>query len=66
MQYRVTDTAPPRVAGRSVAPGDLIELSDRAARFELVSGHIIPVGAGDTTAAANEAEPNVKPASKRR
>ncbi|PIO98582.1 hypothetical protein [Pleomorphomonas carboxyditropha] len=40
MKYFVTDTAPPRVAGRRVKAGDTIELTDTAARYEAQAGHI--------------------------
>lgn len=41
-KYTVTDTAPPRVAGRRIKPGDSLELTDRAAAYELTAGHIRP------------------------
>lgn len=40
MKYTVTETAPPRVAGRRVQAGDTIELTDTAARYEFQAGHI--------------------------
>jgi hypothetical protein len=43
MKYVVTDTAPPRVAGRRVKAGDTIELTDKAARYELTACHIKPL-----------------------
>ena len=68
MRYRVTNAAPPRVAGRAVQAGDVLDLTEPAARFELLAGHLIaepadPAAVADLSASA---EPAVKPASKRR
>lgn len=38
--YIVTENAPPKVAGKSVQPGDELTLTDAQARFEEISGHI--------------------------
>lgn len=40
--YIVTDTAPPRVAGRRVAAGDILQLTEDQARSELIALHIRP------------------------
>lgn len=40
--YTVTAAAGDRVAGRRVRPGDTIELSENAARGELIAGAIVP------------------------
>lgn len=63
MRYRVTDTAPSHVAGRAVQPGDVLDLSEAAARFEALAGHIVPA---DVDPAAEPVEETAKPASKRR
>lgn len=39
--YRVTDTAPPRVNGERVKPGDLMILSEAEARYERDLGHLV-------------------------
>lgn len=38
--YIVTETAPPRVAGRLVLPGDTVQLTDDEARLEVLNGSI--------------------------
>lgn len=42
--YIVTDTAPMRVAGRRVAAGDRLVLSEAEALSERTAGHIRPEG----------------------
>lgn len=41
-KFTVTATAPSRVAGRRVKPGDSLEITDRGAAYELIAGHIRP------------------------
>jgi hypothetical protein len=43
--YLVTDTAPPRVAGKRVQAGDSITLTEDQARGELLAMHIRPPAA---------------------
>lgn len=74
MQFRVTTKAGPKVAGRTAGPGDVLDLTEPEARYELMAGTIVPhdppaQSAADPTppaAAANATEPTLKPASKRR
>ncbi|TPQ52398.1 hypothetical protein C2U72_03415 [Prosthecomicrobium hirschii] len=68
MRYRVTEAAPPRVAGRAVQAGDVLDLTEPAARFELLAGHLIaePADPGAPVETPAPAEAAVKPASKRR
>lgn len=40
--YTVTDSAPPKVAGRHAVAGDVLELTDAQALYELTAGHIRP------------------------
>lgn len=46
--YKVTATAPPRVAGRRVKPGDTIRLTEEEALGELLALHIELPAAGLT------------------
>ncbi|MBT9293352.1 hypothetical protein [Prosthecodimorpha staleyi] len=74
MQYRVTTKAGPKVAGRNANPGDVLDLTEPEARYELMAGTIEPheppaPATADTAPPAAEpetSEPAVKPASKRR
>lgn len=51
-RYRVSDAAGPWVAGRKVAPGDHLELTDDQAAYELARGQIeVPAGGRAETAA---------------
>ncbi len=43
IEYRVTDTAPSRVACQRVQAGDSIRLTEDQARAELIALHIEPV-----------------------
>lgn len=52
--YVVTDKAPARVAGRRVAIGDKLELTEYEARAELQQLHILPEGEVLTKEAAPE------------
>ena len=40
--YVVSDKAPPRVAGRRVQAGDVLQLTEEEARAELLALHIRP------------------------
>jgi len=78
MQYRVTTKAGPKVAGRTASPGEVLDLTEPEARYELMAGTIVPVAdatvpvagsAADPTpppAAADAPEATLKPSSKRR
>lgn len=46
IEYTVTASAPPRVAGRRVKPGETIRLTEPEARAELLALHITPPSAG--------------------
>ena len=50
IEYTVTATAPPRVAGRRVKPGDTLRLTEEEARGELLALHIAPPRAAGLTA----------------
>lgn len=54
-RYIVTDKAGPKVAGRRVQSGETIELTENAARGELLAGAIVPEppASTDTPAAAD-------------
>ncbi len=56
--YTVTDKAGPKVAGRRVQPGDTLELTENAARSELLAGSIVATTASGETG-SNEAAPEV-------
>lgn len=45
-RYTVTDRAPPKVAGRRVQAGDVLDLSETEARHEVLAGHIRAVEEG--------------------
>ncbi len=54
--YRVTDKAGPKVAGRRVQPGETIELTENAARGELLAGAIVPTDPAPATDPAPTAD----------
>lgn len=68
MRYRVTNAAPPRVAGRAVQPGDVLDLTEPAARFELLAGHLVaePADPAAPVETPVPVEAAAKPPSKRR
>jgi len=43
--YRVTDKAGPKVAGRTASPGEVLDLTEPEARYEVMAGTIVPVPA---------------------
>jgi hypothetical protein len=62
MQYRVTTKAGPKVAGRNAGPGDVLDLTEPEARYELMAGTIVPVADATVTDAGSAADPAPPPA----
>jgi hypothetical protein len=56
-KYQVTETAPIEVAGRRVAPGDVLELTEPQARYELLQGFVEPFEAPSKKAAKTKSDP---------
>lgn len=56
LKYSVTETAPIEVAGRRVSPGDVLELTEPQARYELLQGFIEPFEAPSKKAAKTKAD----------
>ncbi len=54
-RYTVTELAGPKVAGRRVEHGATIDLSENAARAELLAGVIVPTVEDTSTAPVAEA-----------
>lgn len=46
-RYRVTEAAGPWVAGRKVSPGDILELTDEQAEYEILRDQIEAAGASE-------------------
>lgn len=42
LKYLVTETAPTEVAGRRVKAGDILELTEPVARYEVLQGFLKP------------------------
>jgi hypothetical protein len=42
-KYRVTDTASPWAGGRRREPGDVVEMTEEQARYEVLAGHLVEV-----------------------
>lgn len=55
-RYIVTEKAGPKVAGRRVQVGDTLELSENAARTELLAGVIAPAPSSSAPVAETNAE----------
>lgn len=53
IQYRVTETAPSRVACQRVKAGDAIRLTEDQARAELIALHIEPVSTAASEGGSN-------------
>jgi hypothetical protein len=64
-RYTVTNLAGPKVAGRRVEPGETIDLSENAARAELLAGVIAPVVDEPAQAPAEDAPATEKKTLKR-
>lgn len=59
--YIITETAPPRVAGRLVQPGGTVQLTDDEARLEILNGSIrLPDAAAPDAVDAIEAAPKAR------
>ncbi len=59
-RYTVTEMAGPKVAGRRVQVGDVLDLTENAARAELLVGAIVPAAEGVVATEATETEPQKK------
>lgn len=59
-KYQVTEKAPIEVAGRRVKAGDVIELTEPVARYEVLQGFLVPFEA----ASKGSAEASAKKAGK--
>lgn len=59
-RYRVTEIAPPKIAGRRVRPGEVVEFDPELVRYEADHGQIEPaddvVEVGPSEAAAEPTE----------
>lgn len=60
LRYTVTTKAGPKVAGRRAEPGDIIELTENAARAELLAGAITPWSATEAEGTDASVEPKKK------
>lgn len=52
LNYRVTEKAPIEVAGRRVKAGDVLQLTEPVARYEVLQGFLVPFD--DTVEAASQ------------
>lgn len=56
-KYQVTESAPIEVAGRRVSPGDVLELTEPQARYELLQGFVEPFEAPSKKVAKTKSDP---------
>lgn len=56
-KYLVTEAAPIEVAGRRVSPGDVLELTEPQARYELLQGFVEPFEAPSKKAVKTKTDP---------